>query len=256
MIQPPSREERNPIARVVKLEKAFGENRVLTGVDVSFCEGCCTFVAGPSGTGKSVLVRHLVGLIKPDVGEVYYRDKRVDTLNEAALLKLRKRCTYVFQHPTLFDSMTVKENVSVVLRHHYHLSKDQADARALVQLEKMGLGDFGPQSPNQLSTGQQKMVSIARALALEPETLILDEPTTGLDPYAARQLDELVGKLNQGGMTMLVISHDLRSIRRLADEVVFLLQGKVRYSGPTPGFFGSTDPAVRQFVRGEVDGEV
>ncbi|MBM4352675.1 MAG: ATP-binding cassette domain-containing protein [Deltaproteobacteria bacterium] len=246
----------HPVARTVGLAKAFGAHQVLAGVTLELSEGRCTFVAGPSGTGKSVLVRHLVGLLKPDAGEVWYKDLRVDVLDEEALLGLRRRCVYVFQHPTLFDSMTVTENVALVVKYHKGVKAAAAEGLARAQLDRMGLSRLAESRPPELPAGEQKLVSLARALALEPETLILDEPTTGLDPYAAFEIDAHVRRLKELGVTLLVISHDLQSIRRLADEVVFLFDRKVRYEGGVDGFFHSADPVLDQFVHARVEGEI
>jgi len=243
-------------ARLVNVSKSFGEHDVLKSVSLEIPTSRCTFVVGPSGTGKSVMVRHIVGLLRPDSGEVYYQDARVDTLPEERLYDLRRRCVYVFQHPTLFDSMSVLQNVSLVIRYHTSHTPAQADALALEQLSRMGLESRAQSRPNELSGSEQKAVSLARALALQPETLILDEPTTGLDPYAAFELDNHTGRLAQTGMTLIIISHDLRSIRRLAHDVLFLLHGHVRFHGPARDFFASTDLAVRQFVEGRVEGEI
>lgn len=257
MTQPPERggcgSPERPLATVRNLHKAFGDQKVLRGVDVDFHSGGFTFVVGPSGTGKSVLVRHLIGLLRPDEGEVTYQGERVDKLEESQLLELRKRCVYVFQHPTLFDSMSVTENVSVVLRYHRQLTKTQADDLAKKRLESLGLAAQADRLPAELSTSEQKMVSIARALALDPETLILDEPTTGLDPYAAHEMDRQISLLHSQGVTLIVISHDLRSIQRLAQKVVFLMDGKLKFSGLAGEFFQSTDPQIRQFIEGRVD---
>jgi phospholipid/cholesterol/gamma-HCH transport system ATP-binding protein len=244
------------IARLKDVHKSFGSNHVLQGINLSLTAGRCTFVVGPSGTGKSVLVRHIVGLLFPDSGEVYYQDTRVDELSEEALFQLRKKCVYVFQHPTLFDSMSVLDNVALVSKYHLDVSTDKAGERALAELQRMGLAHLADSRPTELAMGEQKMVSLARALALDPETLILDEPTTGLDPYAAYKLDQQTANLTESGATLLVISHDLRSIHRLAHEVVFLFKGKVRFQGPKDDFFSSTDNVVRQFVEGRVDGEI
>ncbi len=239
------------VARVVDLHKSFGENRVLTGVSVAFPANSCTFIAGPSGTGKSVLVRHLVGLLKPDSGEVYYDDQRVDPMTEAQLLQVRKRCLYVFQHPTLFDSMSVLENISLVLRFNMALSKREADEMAEAQLQALGLAHRLHTSPGHLPQGEQKLVSVARALALKPETLILDEPTTGLDPFAAEQLDGVCATLSGAGRTLLIISHDLQSIRRLASQVIFMHRGKLHFQGTPEQFFGSADPILSGFTAGD-----
>jgi phospholipid/cholesterol/gamma-HCH transport system ATP-binding protein len=251
-----NRQSESPLARLVDVHKAFGDNHVLRGVSLTLPEHRCTFVVGPSGTGKSVLVRHLVGLLLPDSGEVYYRGQRVDELPEEELFELRKQCVYVFQHPTLFDSMSVLKNVSLVIKYHLGLKSREAEARAALELERLGMAHLGPQSPLQLAAGDQKMVSLARALSLQPETLILDEPTTGLDPYAAHELDRHTARLRERGVSLIVISHDLRSIRRLADDVVFLFRGGVRFHGTADDFFSSTDHVVRQFVTGSTDGEI
>ena len=201
-----------------------------------------------------MLVRHLVGLLHPDSGSVHYRDQRVDELSERELFDLRRKCVYVFQHPTLFDSMSVLENVSLVVRHHFGVRKREADNIAMAQLKELGVDGRARLQPGSLSAGEQKMISLARALALKPETLILDEPTTGLDPYAARELDQLVDGLSGKGMSLIIISHDLRSMRRLADDVLFLVGGKVRLALPSEQFFASRDPAAYQFVNGLVEG--
>jgi phospholipid/cholesterol/gamma-HCH transport system ATP-binding protein len=240
-------------AEVTGLHKSFGENHVLRGIDAVFHKSRCTFVVGPSGTGKSVLVRHLVGLLKPDRGEVFLGQTRVDSLSETALLELRKKCVYVFQHPTLFDSMTVAENVALVIKYHMGLGPEEALVKAEGRLRNMGLGRLMNSRPPRLSSGDQKLVSLARALALEPDVLILDEPTTGLDPYAALKLDQQVEALAETGVTLLIISHDLRSIHRLADEVLFLYQGRVHFYDGARAFFASKDPIIRQFVTGSAD---
>jgi len=197
-----------------------------------------------------------VGLLQPDRGEVYLGKNRVDLLSEEELLELRKRCVYVFQHPTLFDSMTVSENVAVVMKYHLGLTPEAAEVKANDQLVKMGLGRVTRSKPTRLPSGDQKLVSLARALALEPDVLILDEPTTGLDPNAAYKLDQQVEVLLETGVTLLIISHDLRSIRRLADDVLFLFDGRVRFHGSADDFFDSNDSVVRQFVTGSVEGEI
>ncbi len=248
--------EPTPVARLIGVDKSFGSHTVLAAVTLELPAGRCTFVAGPSGTGKSVLVRHLVGLLRPDAGEVWYRDLRVDQLDEQALLVLRRKCVYVFQHPTLFDSMSVAENVALVVKYHKGVKARVAESLARAQLERMGLSRLADARPPELPSGEQKLVSLARALALEPETLILDEPTTGLDPYAAFEIDAHVRQLKEQGVTLLVISHDLQSIRRLADEVVFLFDRQVRYQGGMQGFFEANDPVLDQFVHARVHGAI
>lgn len=237
-----------PVARLINVHKAFGDQKVLNGVTLNFAFGRCTFIAGPSGTGKSVLVRHLVGLLTPDIGEAWYGDSRVDQMTPDALFQLRRRCVYVFQHPTLFDSMSVLENVSLIIRYHSQISKSDADKLAYDSLASLGLETVVDELPSHLSQGTQKRVSVARALALQPETLILDEPTTGLDPLAAYQIDQLVASLNEQGRTILIISHDIKSIRRLADDVIFMYEGQPLYAGQSEGFFSNGSSVIQNFI--------
>ena len=244
------------VARFVGVEKSFGANHVLDHVDLIIPRGGTTFIVGPSGTGKSVLVKHVVGFLRPDSGEVWYRDQAVHDLGEDDLRDVRRRCVYVFQHPTLFDSMTVEDNVRLVIQQHRRLGLAEQRSQALQALDRLGISGAAGQFPRTLSGGQQKLVSIARAMAMEPETLILDEPTTGLDPAAARRLDALVTAGRHEDSELIVISHDLRSIEMMADRVVMLLKGRVHFQGSREEFFGSSDPAVVQFVAGNADGPI
>jgi phospholipid/cholesterol/gamma-HCH transport system ATP-binding protein len=244
------------IARFVGVRKSFGANRVLDGIDLVLPRGGTTFIVGPSGTGKSVLVKHLVGFIRPDAGEIWYRDAPVHDLDEEALRAVRRRCVYVFQHPTLFDSMTVEDNVRLVIQQHRSLGVAEQREEVQRALARLGIAGIADQSPQTLSSGEQKLVSIARAMAMDPQTLILDEPTTGLDPEAARRLDGLVKASLQEESELIVISHDLRSIELMADQVVMLLGGKVHFQGSREAFFASSDPAVAQFVAGSSEGPI
>lgn len=246
----------DPIARFVGVEKSFGANRVLDGIDLVLPSGGTTFIVGPSGTGKSVLVKHLVGFIQPDAGEIWYRDAPIHDLGEEALRAVRRRCVYVFQHPTLFDSMTVEDNVRLVIQQHQSLGVAEQRREVQRALGRLGIEDVADQSPQTLSSGEQKLVSIARAMAMDPQTLILDEPTTGLDPEAARRLDALVKASLREESELIVISHDLRSIELMADQVVMLLGGKVHFQGTREAFFASSDPAVAQFVAGSSEGPI
>jgi len=244
------------IARFVGVEKAFADNRVLAGIDLELPSGGTTFIVGPSGTGKSVLVKHLVGFIRPDAGRIWYRDVEVQDLDEEALRAVRRRCVYVFQHPTLFDSMTVEDNVRLVIQQHRSLGVKQQREEVHHALARLGIDGVADQTPQTLSSGEQKLVSIARAMAMKPETMILDEPTTGLDPEAARSLDRLVMASLREDSELLIISHDLRSIELMADQVVMLLDGRVHFQGSREAFFGSSDPAVAQFVAGSSEGPI
>jgi len=244
------------IARFVGVSKAFGERSVLDGLDLDLPGGGTTFIVGPSGAGKSVLVKHLVGFLRPDTGEVWYRDQPVHALDEEALRSVRRRCVYVFQHPTLFDSMTVEDNVRLVVQQHRSLGVAAQRREVRQVLSRLGIDHLAEQLPRTLSAGEQKLVSIARAMAMEPETLILDEPTTGLDPAAARRLDGLVAAGRGRDSELIVISHDLRSTGLLADRVVMLLDRGVCFQGTRDEFFSSTDPAVSQFTAGRSEGPI
>lgn len=169
---------------------------------------------------------------------------------------MRRRCVYVFQHPTLFDSMTVEDNVRLVIQQHRSLGVAEQREEVQRALARLGIAGIADQSPQTLSSGEQKLVSIARAMAMDPQTLILDEPTTGLDPEAARRLDGLVKASLQEESELIVISHDLRSIELMADQVVMLLGGKVHFQGSREAFFASSDPAVAQFVAGSSEGPI
>ena len=244
------------LARFVGVSKAFGEHSVLDEIDLELPRGGTTFIVGPSGTGKSVLVKHLVGFLRPDAGEVWYHDVPVHTLDEDKLRGVRRRCVYVFQHPTLFDSMSVEDNVRLVIQQHRRLALAEQRQEVHRILERLGIAEVADQSPRAISGGEQKLVSIARAMAMEPETMILDEPTTGLDPVAARSLDRLVARGRSADSDLVVISHDLRSIEILADRVVMLLGGRVHFQGTSAEFFASSDPAVAQFVAGSSEGPI
>ncbi len=237
------------------IHKAFGPKVVLSGVDLAVREGQICFIIGKSGAGKSVLVKHLVGLLRPDAGTIRYRDEDITGYTERQYFALRHRCTYVFQHSTLFDSMTLQENVALPLRKHRGMSlRESADA-AMSYLEKVQMQDMARRRPGDVGDGLRKRVAIARALTMQPEVMIFDEPTTGLDPISAVNVDALIKALSDSeGVTSLVVSHDLRSIFGIADRVVMLYEGKVLLDGTPDDFRGSADPIVHQFVNGLPEG--
>lgn len=235
--------------------KAFGPHRVLDDVSLTVPKGQILFIIGTSGAGKSVLVKHLVGLIRPDAGRIYLDDVEVTSLSEMALYPVRKRCAMVFQHSTLFDSMTLLENVALPLRKHKGLTTKQAGVEALRRLEQVGMAEEAAQFPADIGDGLRKRVAIARALTLDPEYVIFDEPTTGLDPMAAESVDSLIRELSDRfQVTSIVVSHDLRSIFKVADRIAMLYQGKVLLDGSPADFRATTDPVVRQFIEGRPEG--
>jgi phospholipid/cholesterol/gamma-HCH transport system ATP-binding protein len=237
------------------LAKAFGGKPVLRGVDLEVQKGEVLFIIGTSGVGKSVTIKHLVGLMRPDAGEIWLDDQRVDQLDERALYDVRKKCAMVFQHATLFDSMTLLENVALPLRKHKRLSEKAAEAAALGFLDKVHMRDFAHAYPAELGDGTRKRAAIARALTLDPAYVLFDEPTTGLDPVNARRIDKLIRELSDTlGVTSIVVSHDLTSIFGIADRIALVYRGVVHVVGTPDQIRASPDPIVQQFIRGESAG--
>lgn len=236
------------------LHKRFGDKVVLDGVDLEVRKGEVFFVVGGSGVGKSVLIKHLVGLLRPDAGRIFLDDLEVTHLSETELYPVRKRCAMVFQHATLFDSMTCVENVALPLRKHGSLSRKDAREEALRRLSELRLEEHADRYPGDLGDGMRKRVAIARALTLDPEYVLFDEPTTSLDPVSARRVDRLIRELSENRVTSIVVSHDLTSIFGIADRIAMLYKGKVRALGSPEELRASADPIVRQFIGGHAEG--
>ena len=239
----------------IGLKKSFGGKPVLRGVDLQVERGEVLFIIGTSGVGKSVTIKHLVGLMRPDDGELWLDNKRVDTLDERALYAIRKKCAMVFQHATLFDSMTLAENVALPLRKHRRLGEREAEREAMRYLEMVHLQSFADRHPAELGDGTRKRAAIARALTVQPEYVLFDEPTTGLDPVSARRIDKLIRELADAQkMTSIVVSHDLTSIFGIADRIALLYRGVVHAVGTPAEIRASADPVVQQFIHGRSDG--
>jgi phospholipid/cholesterol/gamma-HCH transport system ATP-binding protein len=239
------------------IRKAFGPKRVLDGVSFDVEPGEVFFIIGGSGVGKSVLIKHLIGLLQPDDGEIWLDGEDVTRASERQLLAVRKKCAMVFQHATLFDSMTCAENVALPLRKHKALSARAALDHARHLLDQVHMLEFGDRYPTELGDGMRKRVAIARALTLEPRYVLFDEPTTSLDPVSARRVDRLIRELSDRlGVTSVVVSHDLPSIFGIADRVVMLYRGQVLLIGTPGDFRSSTDPIVQQFINGHAEGPI
>jgi phospholipid/cholesterol/gamma-HCH transport system ATP-binding protein len=237
------------------LHKAFGDKHVLRGVDVEVRNGECFFVIGASGVGKSVLIKHLIGLLRPDSGDIYLDGEEVSRLDEKALYPVRMKCAMVFQNSTLFDSMTCVENVALPLRTHKGLSMRDALIEAERRLEQVHMHEFCKTYPPELGDGMRKRIAIARALTLDPQYVLFDEPTTSLDPISARRVDKLIHELSRNyGVTSIVVSHDLTSIFTIADRIAMLYQGQVRLLGTPNQFKASPDPIIQQFITGQAEG--
>jgi phospholipid/cholesterol/gamma-HCH transport system ATP-binding protein len=231
--------------------KWFGSKNVLDGIDLQIRNAEIVFVLGRSGVGKSVLLKHLVGLLRPDRGSIRVDDKEITGLTEAALFPIRKLCGMVFQFPALLDSLSVYENVAFGLR-SLRLCETEAAVRATV-LEKLSLVNLGeellPRFPTELSYGMQKRVSIARTLAVQPSYLLFDEPTTGLDPVATARIDDLIRRLSRKlNVTSLVVSHDILSALKIADRIVLLDKGRVVVEGTPADVEKSEHPLARDFL--------
>jgi phospholipid/cholesterol/gamma-HCH transport system ATP-binding protein len=228
---------------------------VLEGVSFEVREGEVFFVVGASGVGKSVLIKHVVGLLAPDSGEIWLDGEEVSSKSERELLAVRMKCAMVFQHSTLFDSMTCLENVALPIRKHKKVRARDALDLARVRLEALRMGEFANRYPPELGDGMRKRVAIARALTLEPRYVLFDEPTTSLDPISARRVDALIRELSTKlGVTSVVVSHDLVSILSIADRIAMLYKGNVRLLGTPDEFRASTDGVVAQFIAGRAEG--
>ena len=235
--------------------KSFGSKAVLSDVSFDVRDGEVLFIIGASGVGKSVLIKQLVGLLSPDRGQIWLDGEEISTKDELAMYPVRKKCAMVFQHSTLFDSMTCVENVSLPLRKHMGLSMKEALVEARRRLDVVHMREFADRYPSELGDGMRKRVAIARALTLDPRYVLFDEPTTSLDPVSARRVDQLIVELSETlGVTSIVVSHDLASILTIAHRVVMLYKGEVRLIGTPAELKASADGVVQQFIRGEASG--
>lgn len=245
---------RPPLIRFTDVHKAFGAKKVLRGFSLSVNEGEVMFVIGTSGVGKSVSIKHLIGLLRPDAGTIEVDGQPVHRLSEADTYPLRKQIGMVFQSSTLFDSMSALDNVALPLRKHAGLTPKAARARAAELLDQVGMADFAHRFAAELGDGMRKRVAIARTMALDPRCILFDEPTTGLDPVSARRVDALIAKLKAMGVTSVVVSHDLVSIFSVADRIAFVYRGKVHCVGTPQQYKDSDDPVVQQFIQGRSEG--
>jgi phospholipid/cholesterol/gamma-HCH transport system ATP-binding protein len=231
------------------LSKSFGTREVLKGVSLEVPDGQNTVVIGPSGSGKSVTLKLIVGLLEPDRGRVVVDDLTVDELDREELAALRGRIGYVFQFAALFDSMTVAENIRLGLARRGHPQAD-IEARIEESLAVVDLSGSEHKYPAELSGGMRKRVGIARAIALKPRYILYDEPTTGLDPITAAVMDQLIMRTRDLGVTGLVVTHDMRSAFTVGDRVAMLHDGAIRQVGSVDQIQASHDPVVRQFIEG------
>jgi len=235
----------------VEVHKSFGRNHVLRGLNMGLPENQISMILGPSGTGKSVCIKHIVGLLYPDQGDVIVHGRSIPSLPDAELFELRKKFGVLFQDGALFGSLTLYDNVAFPLRQHTEKGEEEIAEIVNRRLKEVGLSDAGTKMPNELSGGMRKRAGFARALVLEPDIVLFDEPDSGLDPVRTALLCELIKEVHaENGGCYVVITHDIMSARRVAEHISVLWKGRIVESGPAADLFASENPFVRQFLAG------
>ncbi len=243
--------------RVANLYKSFGESQVLRGVDLEVHEGESMVVIGGSGSGKTVLIKCIIGLMQPDEGKIYVDDLEISNLNEKGMNEVRKKFGMLFQWGALFDSMTVWENVGFGLRHQTRLKEEDIRRIASEKLALVGLRNVEDLMPSELSGGMRKRVSLARAIAIEPEILLYDEPTTGIDPIMADAINDLIVEMREKlNVTSIAITHDMKSAYKIGDRIAMLYQGKIIEVGTPEEIRNSSNSIVQQFIEGKSEGPI
>lgn len=239
------------------LYKSFGKKEVLKGVDLTINKGESMVIIGGSGSGKSVLIKHIIGLLRPDKGSVFIEGLDVTKLNEKDLYKVRKKFGMLFQGAALFDSLRVWENVSFFLLRHRGMTEKRAREIAIEKLRLVGLTGVEDLMPAELSGGMRKRVGLARAIAHDPEILLYDEPTTGLDPIMADAINDLIVDLKKKlNVTSVAITHDMHSAYKIADRIAMLYEGKIMETGTPDEIKNTSNPIVRQFITGSAKGPI
>lgn len=242
---------------ILDLKKKFNNNLVLNGLSLKVQTGQTCVIIGRSGCGKSVLLKHIVGLLKPDSGKVLVDGREVASLSELELNKLRSKVSMVFQGGALFDSMNVAENVGFGLFEHTHIGQKEILERVEESLSLVGLGGIGNLMPSELSGGMKKRVALARAICIKPQILLYDEPTTGIDPITAASINELIRSLHDKlKVTSFVVTHDMKSAYRIADKIAMMYKGRIVLEGTPEQIQETTDPVVHQFINGLAKGPI
>ena len=237
------------------LKKKLGAKQVLDGVDLDIPTGCTIVIMGRSGSGKSVLLKHIIGLMQPDQGSIEVEGDVVTGLEEQELNEVRKRFGMLFQSSALFDSLTVGENIALPMREHTQLDDAEIRRRVSERLDWVGLEGIESMKPSSLSGGMRKRVGLARAVAMDPAYILYDEPTTGLDPITSDVINRLIRSLQQRiGVTSIVVTHDLHSAWHVGDRMALLHDGRVAFTGTTSEARETRDPMMRQFIEGSSEG--
>ena len=243
--------------RLIDVHKSFGRQHVLKGVNLEIPDRSIFIVIGGSGTGKSVLLKHLIGLLQPDQGEIWVDDQEISALRGRALNKVRNRFGMLFQGGAMFDSLSVYDNVAFPLREKTRLSEDVIRQKVEERLEQVGLPEVNDKFPSELSGGMLKRAALARALVSDPEILLFDEPTTGLDPIRVNTIHQLIRDLHQLlNFTAVIVSHEIPEVFSLATHIAMLYQGSVLATGTPEEIQTSSDPVIQQFINGRTEGPI
>ena len=241
--------------KIKNLHKSFGDRVILNNLNFSIKNGECIAIIGKSGIGKSVLLKHIIGLMKPDSGEIHINDKIVNSLSFKELQKIRNKISMVFQFGALFDFLNVIENVSLPLKKLTNYSKVEIDKYAKESLIDVGLEGAEYMMPSELSGGMKKRVGIARAISANPEYILYDEPTTGLDPIMTHSINNLIKKIhNEEKLTSIIVTHEMKTVQNVSDRVLFLDEGTIKYDGSPSNMHTSKDKTVLEFL--EVSGSL
>jgi phospholipid/cholesterol/gamma-HCH transport system ATP-binding protein len=246
-----------PLIEIRDVKKSFERHIVLDGVSLSITRGESVVIIGQSGSGKSVLLKHLMRLLDPDSGEIIFGGDDISTFKGDELIAMRRRYGMLFQSAALFDSLTVAENVGLGLKESRTFTQVEIDAIVLNKLDLVGLVDVGEKFPAELSGGMRKRVGLARAIAHNPEILLYDEPTTGLDPITSDMINDLIVNLNEKlHVTSIAVTHDMTSAFKIADRIVMLYQGKVEFDGTPDQVRTTSNAVVQQFIAGKATGPI
>jgi phospholipid/cholesterol/gamma-HCH transport system ATP-binding protein len=242
---------KEPFIQFKNVYKKFGENQVLNGADLSLYKGEITTIIGKSGVGKSVLLKHIIGLIEQDSGSILFEGRPVSEMKKAERKILKRKCSYMFQGTALFDSLTVYENIALPLKETTSLSDKEINRRVRDKMDQLDLHEIDDKYPSQLSGGMKKRVALARALVTDPEIVLFDEPTTGLDPIRKKAVHDMISDYQQKfGFTGVVVSHDIPDIFHISQRVAMLDDGRILFEGSPAQLAQASDPAVKEFIQG------